>query len=124
MNTKNIALLIFGVIVVGVVIFFSTKGTTKAPTISPLLSTATSGAVVIKNYQFNPASLTLKKGGVVTWTNNDAALHIVAGDQATWAAGPTLKKGDVYTHTFDTSGVFSYHCAIHPNMYGTITVTE
>jgi plastocyanin len=31
-------------------------------------------------------------------------------------------SGGAYAHMFNTAGVFAYHCAIHSNMTGTITV--
>lgn len=33
-----------------------------------------------------------------------------------------LKKGDRYTHTFDTAGTFTYICGPHHDMKGTIEV--
>jgi plastocyanin len=124
MNIKKIALLILGVVVIGVVIFFATKQDTKAPIANPVSTSATGLVVAIENYQFNPSALTVKKGDTVVWTNNDSAPHIVAGDKSPWVPGGSLKKGDTYTHTFDTVGSFSYYCFIHPSMRGTVTVTE
>lgn len=124
MDTKKITLLVLGVAVVGSIIFFATKQDTKAPIANPIPTGASGAVVVIENYQFNPSALTVKKGVTVVWTNNDSAQHIVAGDQSPWAPGEAMKQGGSYTHTFDTVGTFSYHCAIHPGMKGTITVTE
>lgn len=124
--TKNISLLVLGVFIIGGVIFFATKQDTKAPTINLMATSTTAGALVvtIESYQFNPSTLTVKKGETVVWTNNDAAPHIVAGDQGTWVPGEAMKQGGSYTRTFDTVGTFAYHCAIHPGMKGTIIVTE
>jgi len=33
-----------------------------------------------------------------------------------------LSSGQTYSHTFNTAGVFHYHCTVHPTMKGTITV--
>lgn len=122
MNRKNILLFAIGVIVLGGVIFLSTRQKTNAPAANP---SATGTSVSIENYQFNPSTLTVKKGATVTWTNNDAAAHAVAGDQnAAWPVGPTLRQGNSYTHVFDADGTFPYHCVIHPGMHGTIIVTE
>ncbi len=124
MKTRDIIYIILGVIIIGGVIFLSTKQNTNAPTASPTTAGVTGTSISIKNYQFDPASLIVKKGATVIWTNNDAAPHIVGGDQNAWSAGPTMKQGDTYAHTFGTVGTFEYHCAIHPNMRGTIVVTE
>lgn len=121
MNRKTIILIACGAVIVGSAAFFVMRQHASAPTVTPVTGTAVS----IKNYQFEPIQLHIKKGETVTWTNNDAAPHIVAGDDAAaWAAGPMLKQGDVYMHTFDTAGTFAYHCNIHPGMRGSIVVTE
>lgn len=116
--------LILGILVVGLVLFFFTRERTNAPTVSPSPAGVVGTAVSIKNYQFEPTSLIIKKGESVTWTNYDAAAHIVAGDADGWVAGSTIEQGKTYTHTFDTVGTFAYHCAIHPGMRGTIVVTQ
>jgi plastocyanin len=87
---------------------------------------AASAQVTMKNIQFNPASVTVKKGGTVTWTNDDSANHDVT---KTGGAGPkfssgtgNLKKGDTYKQTLKTAGQVKYVCTVHPGMEGTITV--
>jgi plastocyanin len=35
-----------------------------------------------------------------------------------------LTVGNEFTETFETPGSFDYFCAIHPEMRGTVTVTE
>lgn len=124
MKTKHIIFLTIGVIVVGTILFLLTHGRTNAPTVTPSPTGVTGTAVSIRNYQFDPASLIIKKGQTVAWTNYDAAPHVIAGDADGWVAGPAMKQGDTYSHTFDTVGTFAYHCAIHPGMRGTIVVTE
>lgn len=76
--------------------------------------------VGIANFAFNPASVTIAKGGVVTWANADTATHTVTFD-----AGPDcgrVAQGAVVSRTFDTSGTFTYHCTIHSTMKGTVVV--
>jgi plastocyanin len=80
-------------------------------------------SVLIQNFAFAATTLTVKKGTVVTWTNNDTAPHTVTGDNGGPSSG-NLSKGQSYSYTFDTVGVFPYHCTIHSNMKGTVIVTE
>jgi len=81
--------------------------------------------VSIDNFAFNPASITVKKGTTVTWTNMDTAAHTVTEtDSQDGPKSDNLAKGASYTFTFNTAGTFKYHCAIHPSMTGTVTVTE
>jgi plastocyanin len=76
--------------------------------------------VGIANFAFNPTSVTVAVGGTVTWANADTTVHTVTFD-----AGPDcgrLNTGGTVTRTFDTAGTFTYHCAIHSSMKGTVVV--
>jgi plastocyanin len=91
-------------------------------------STTTSiatNAVTIRNFVFSPASITIKKDTKVLWTNQDSVAHTVTetGSQA----GPNssaLDPGTSYSFTFVQAGSYHYHCSIHPQMTGTVTVTD
>jgi plastocyanin len=85
-------------------------------------SAATGAAVEIKNFAFNPSTLTAKVGDTVTWTNSDSTAHTVTWDDGSVDSG-NLAQGATFKHTFDKAGTFSYHCKIHPNMKATITVS-
>lgn len=76
-------------------------------------------AVIIQNFAFSPATLTVKKGATITWTNNDSAPHQIKS--ATFNSDQ-LNKGQTFSFTFNTAGTFDYSCAIHPSMLGKIIV--
>ncbi|MPV87830.1 cupredoxin domain-containing protein [Georgenia ruanii] len=76
-------------------------------------------AVQIKNFAFAPASQTVAAGQTVTWTNDDSTDHTVTADDNSFDSG-RLAPGKTFTHTFATAGTYAYHCAIHPNMTGTV----
>jgi plastocyanin len=81
--------------------------------------------VDIKNFAFSPADITVKVGTTVTWTNSDSTTHTVT--ETDGQDGPNsgnLEPGKTYTFTYNTAGTFKYHCAIHPEMLGTVTVTQ
>jgi plastocyanin len=80
--------------------------------------------VSISNYEFTPASITVKAGTKVTWTNQDSVEHTVTGDGSDGPQSGSLAKGDSYSFTFDKAGTYAYHCQMHPYMKGTVTVTE
>ncbi|MFH1181629.1 MAG: cupredoxin domain-containing protein [Candidatus Woesearchaeota archaeon] len=73
----------------------------------------------IMNNAFAPSAITVRQGATVTWTNEDSVAHTVVSDSF---ESPSLAKGQTFSHTFDTAGTFTYHCSIHPNMTGTVTV--
>jgi plastocyanin len=80
--------------------------------------------VAIQNFAFSPATITVKVGTKVTWTNKDSAAHTVTGDSNDGPASGTLAQGASYSFTFSKAGTFSYACSIHPNMKGTVVVTN
>lgn len=79
--------------------------------------------VVIKNFAFTPATITVKAGTTVTWVDRDQVAHSVVADHNTFPSSPTLQPGDRYSHTFNTPGSFPYICGIHPYMTGTVVVS-
>ncbi len=83
---------------------------------------AAGDAITIAGFAFNPASLDVKTGATVTWTNNDTATHSVVWDDGTTGSARLTPGGPSYTRTFDAPGTFTYHCGIHASMKGTIVV--
>jgi plastocyanin len=79
-------------------------------------------AVSIDNFAFAPATLTVKAGSTVTWTNHDEEPHTVAAIDGSFHS-PGMGTGATYSHTFPTAGKFDYVCSIHPMMHGTVVVT-
>ena len=77
-------------------------------------------AVSIVDFSFEPATLDVAAGATVVWTNDGLAPHTVTGD---FADSGVLEPGQTFSHTFAEPGEFSYVCAIHPQMAGTIRVS-
>lgn len=80
--------------------------------------------VAIDNFAFSPSTITVRKGTKVTWTNQDSTAHTVTATDANGPKSGTLNNGDSYSYTFDAVGTFEYHCNFHPDMTGTVTITE
>ena len=102
---------------------YQTPATTATPAATP---TSTSGvnSITIKNFAFDPSTLTVKTGTVVTWINQDATQHTIVSDTGSPAAfsSAPFSTGASYTFTFTQPGTYTYHCSIHPSMKGTIIV--
>jgi plastocyanin len=79
-------------------------------------------AVSISGFSYSPASVTVNVGDSVTWTNSDAQAHTATADDASWDSGTIGGSGGTGAVTFSTAGTFPYHCTIHPQMTGTVTV--
>ncbi len=93
-----------------------------APSTGPAASAAAAGSpVAIKDFSFQPGSISVAVGSTVTWTNQDTTGHTVTADDGSFDSG-TLAPGATFSHTFDTAGTFTYHCNIHHSMTATITV--
>jgi plastocyanin len=79
--------------------------------------------VSIQGFAFVPATLTVKKGDTIVFTNKDAVGHTVTALDGSFAS-PLLKKGD--TFTLDTaklaSGSVSYKCTPHPFMTASLVI--
>ncbi len=78
-------------------------------------------SVSISGFAFVPAVDTVKAGTTVTWTNQDAVAHTVTADDGTFGSAH-LGNGVTFARAFNTAGTFTYHCAIHPSMHGTVVV--
>lgn len=78
------------------------------------------GTVRIVDFSFQPTTLTVTPGTVVTWTNEDSAPHTATGDDFDTGM---LIGGDADSLTFETPGSFAYICTYHPSMKGTVVVS-
>lgn len=82
---------------------------------------STGNNISIKNFAFSVSTLTVNSGTVVKWTNNDATAHTVTADDGSFNSGE-LASGQSYTHTFDSTGTYAYHCTYHPVMTASVVV--
>ncbi|MEO6814623.1 MAG: plastocyanin/azurin family copper-binding protein [Ginsengibacter sp.] len=83
----------------------------------PLHSTDT---VVIKQMQFTPAQLNVKKGDTVVWINNDLVAHDVTSAKNKKLYSDTINVGKSWKWAVTDS--VGYFCSIHPSMKGEILV--
>lgn len=79
-------------------------------------------SVDIRSFAFTPKALTIHTGTRVVWTNRDEEPHVVVSAGKQFAASRALDTSDSYAVTFDHPGTYTYYCAIHPMMVGTIIV--
>lgn len=91
-----------------------------APTISA--TPVAANAVNIENFAFVPATVTVKAGSTITWTNKDEDPHTVVADGGAFRS-EVLGSGGTYSFTFPAAGTFDYVCSIHPFMRGNVVVT-
>ena len=80
--------------------------------------------VNIYGMAFNPATLTVKAGTKITWTNSDGYNHTVTSDDGTTFNSGNVAASGVFTFTPSAAGTITYHCNIHSSMTATIVVTQ
>ena len=77
-----------------------------------------SAEVVIENFRFRPASLTVEAGQAVRFVNKDGARHTATSGNGAFDTG-TLRRGDSIEIEIP-AGEHAYFCKFHPNMKGMI----
>ena len=71
---------------------------------------------------FSPSSVTITKGGTVTWSNDAGIAHSVTFTTQGSPASISAFSSGSNSRTFDTVGTYEYHCSIHAGMSGTVKV--
>jgi plastocyanin len=75
--------------------------------------------VSMRNTQFYPRTLNIRKGDVVEWKNDDLVPHTATS--ASFDSG-SMNPGTAWRHTFTKAGQFAYVCTFHPTMTGVVVV--
>ena len=128
------------------------NGTGLAPGVTPIpreiQTVATTGTptssnstvVMIQNFVYSPAQITITAGTTVTWVNKDTIGHTVtegipdstkpasqrffdSSHGGEGASAVTIQPGQSWSFTFTTPGQYDYYCLPHSYMRGHVTVT-
>ena len=83
---------------------------------------AADATVKITDSAYDPATVTVTAGSVVTWNNTGAKAHTVTADDGSFDSG-NLDPGQAFGNLFDTAGTFAYHDAGDPTLKGSVIVT-
>jgi plastocyanin len=78
--------------------------------------------VKIDNFSFAPATITVKAGTQITWTNADDIPHTVVSDDHQSFKSKVLDTDERFTFAASKPGTYSYFCSIHPKMTGKVVV--
>jgi len=98
----------------------SGTGDDDAPAKAVALAVASSVAQVsMRDLQFYPATIEVRKEDVVEWKNDDLVPHTATS--ASFNSG-TIVSGQSWRHTFTQAGNFPYVCTFHPQMKGVVIV--
>jgi plastocyanin len=96
--------------------------------ITPLSQASVSeNTITIRNFAFDPQTLTVNAGSIVRWENRDNAPHRIvfidsAGRDTDVDSGVLSPSQSWSSNQFKQPGTYSYYCKIHPDMKGKIIV--
>lgn len=94
------------------------------------------GASQLTTTAFSPNPKVVSLGGsssvTVRWVNSDisggdytsgiATSHDIVSDNAAFTTSGSLGGNATYSVALTAAGSYPYHCGLHPNMVGTVTV--
>ena len=113
----------FSVITASMLLVFVSgcKSNSSSPT-APATSNPSNVTVSMAGNTFSPASITVPVHTTIIWNNNSSIAHTSTSVPAgKWATG-NIPAGTSKQTTFDSTGVYPYHCTYHSGMVGVITV--
>lgn len=100
---------------------------------------AGSADVIIQDFEYIPASVSIKVGASVRWTNRGPSPHTTTSTVGAWDSGQlspqsgpdksgVVTPGGSFQAAFTKPGTYSYYCKLHPpSLYpafvGTVVVT-
>jgi nitrite reductase (NO-forming) len=100
-----------------------TSTSSTAATAGPVVSIPPGSAAQTTSTYYSPPTITVVIGvnNTVTWVNNDDAPHTVTATDGSFNSG-NLNGGQSWSFTFTTPGTYTYYCAYHSWMKGTVIV--
>lgn len=79
--------------------------------------------VDIPEFAFEPDPVEIKACDSIVWSNSHSQPHTSTGNgEQTWSTGNIDSGESGEPVAFDDSGTFTYICALHPFMQGTVEV--
>jgi plastocyanin len=82
--------------------------------------------VAMRDFEFFPQEVHVPRGTRVTWVNCEDAnidAHTTTSDASVWQS-PLMTTGGEFSHVFDESGRFPYHCVPHAAFMRGVVIVE
>jgi len=70
---------------------------------------------------FTPSTLTVQRGTIVSWVNEDERPHTVTSSQGSFAS-QAIHSDESFFFRFDNAGTYTYFSGFKPHMTGRIIV--
>ena len=87
-------------------------------------TTTKQNRIEIKDFAFNPQTITVKSGEKVTWINRDDEPHTIVSVGKQFKKSTALDTDQEFTITVGAPGTYEYFCSVHPKMTGIIIVEK
>ena len=104
-----------------------TVPSTVPPPAPPQTPTAADIVITISGMNdaqsYSPAIGSVAVGQTVSWKNADNLPHTATANGGSFDTGTIAPGATSAPIAMGTAGSFAYHCAIHPSMTGSLTVT-
>ena len=100
------------------VFLFAASSKVKA---GPAAEDSDKNQVVIDNFSFGPAEVTIPKGTKVTWVNKDDVPHTVVSTEGKFKS-EALDTDEKFSFVFSDAGTYEYYCSLHPKMTAKVIV--
>jgi len=85
---------------------------------------AAKNKIEIKDFMFNPPTITVKSGQKITWINRDEEPHTIVSVGKKFQKSSALDTDQEFSITAGAPGTYEYFCSVHPKMTGTIVVEK
>jgi len=119
---KALVIALIALVVIGIGIWLVMRGSQPAEVPKEQGSAEGIGAaIVIKDLKFTPATVNIRVNETVTWRNEDSVLHDITMDNGLFDVD--LEASESFSYIFNQSGIYDYHCDIHPSMKGRVVVS-
>lgn len=82
--------------------------------------------IIIDKFKFIPQEITIKRNQTLRWENHEKRQYHSVWFEASGEEEPEdyLFPDDTYERVFKKTGSFPYRCGPHPEMTGTVHVTD
>jgi plastocyanin len=88
------------------------------------LRSADAAVIQIKMAQvaYAPAQVSAHAGDTIEWVNDDIVAHTATARNGAWDV--MIQPKDTATITLKSPGTIEYYCRLHPNMVGSINISQ
>jgi len=118
-SKNKLAVFLFGLVFLNVLLFSHAGEMTDGGK-----SDTGQNKIEIKDFAFNPQTITVKSGEKITWINRDEEPHTVVSVEKQFKKSSALDTDQEFTVIAGAPGTYTYYCSVHPKMTGTIVVKQ